>query len=342
LPLLSNHDRSQFETFVYANVAKPDAMTRRLHTYADHWRDIAGIADAQVAQQIREDQVDVLVDISLHLARNRLLVFAYKPAPVQVTWLGYPGSTGLEAMDYRMSDPHLDPMGANDAFYSEKTHRLPDSFWCYDPHGDQPEPNELPASNGAPITFGCLNNFCKVNEPMLELWARIMREVPGSKLLLLADPGSHWQRTTEKLQSMGVDPTRVEFAPKRPREQYLELFHHIDLMLDTFPYNGHTTSLDSFWMGVPVVTLLGQPAVSRAGLCLATNLGLTELVAQNAQDYVRLAIDLALDLPRLAALRSTLRPRMRESPLMDGVRFARNMEHAFRTMWLRWISTQPR
>jgi predicted O-linked N-acetylglucosamine transferase (SPINDLY family) len=213
---------------------------------------------------------------------------------------------------------------------------LPDTFWCYEPLVTQLEINPLPAQTDAHVTFGCLNSFCKVNEQVLRLWAQVVKTVDRSRLMILCPEGSHRQPLLEVLQREGISPDRIELIAGRPRLQYLELYHRIDVGLDTFPYNGHTTSLDSFWMGVPVVTLVGQTVVGRAGLSQSTNVGLPELVAQTQEHYVKVATDLARDLPRLAELRRTLRARMEASPLMDAPRFARNVESAYRSMWTTW------
>jgi predicted O-linked N-acetylglucosamine transferase (SPINDLY family) len=339
LPLFQHHDRRQFEITCYAHVRCPDAMTGEFQRNADGWRNIAAVSDEQVAKQIRQDRIDVLVDLALHTANNRLLVFARKPAPVQATFAGYPGSTGLSAIDYRLSDPYLDPPDMDESVYSERTIRLPDSFWCYDPlEGREIPVNSLPARETGVFTFGCLNKFFKLNESVLALWARVLREVENSRLLILAQPGGHRRRTLDRLAREGIASTRVEFSPPQPRLEYLKLYHRIDLGLDSFPYNGHTTSLDSFWMGVPVVTLAGQTVVGRGGLSQLTNLGLPELIARTPEQYVRLAAELAGDLPRLAELRRTLRGRMEASALMDAPRFARNIEAAYRQMWRDWCA----
>jgi len=341
LPLLACHDRDAFEIFCYAQVARADALTERFRASAHHWRSTVGLSHEQLAAQIREDGIDILVDLALHLARNRLPVFARKPAPVQVTFAGYPGSTGLSTMDYRLSDPYLDPPGMDASLYSEQTVRLPHSFWCYDPVDcSDLSVNTLPAHANGFITFGCLSNFCKINDAVLRLWAKVLRAVPPSRLLLRAPVGSHRQRTLELLRQEGVVHERIEFVSHQPRRKYLELYHRIDLGLDTLPYNGHTTSLDSFWMGVPVVTLVGQTIVGRAGLSQLMNLRLPELIATTPEQYIQGAVDLTNDLLRLAALRSTLRERMVQSPLMDAPRFARDIEAAYRTMWRRWCDSQ--
>jgi protein O-GlcNAc transferase len=340
VPLLSAHDHENFEIFCFADVARPDGFTARLRSLADVWRDIAGLTDEQVARLVRQDRIDILVDLTMHMARNRLLVFARKPAPVQVSWLAYPGTSGLSTVDYRLTDPYIDPPGLHDHDYSEESIPLPDAFWCYDPLAGEPAASALPALENGSITFGCLNNFCKVNDSVLKLWAQVLEAVDGSRLLLLAPPGSPRRRTLDLLEYEGVGRDRVTFVARQPRPQYLELHHRIDIGLDTFPYNGHTTSLDAFWLGVPVVTLVGPTPVARAGLSLLTNLGLPDLVARTPEQFVSIAVALANDLPRLCELRATLRDRMQASPLMDAPRFARMVEAAYRQMWRRWCVKQ--
>jgi predicted O-linked N-acetylglucosamine transferase (SPINDLY family) len=331
VPLLGHHDHGSFEITCYTDVTRPDGVTERLRGFADVWRATAGLADNDLAARIRDDRIDILVDLSLHMQSNRLLVFAQKPAPVQVTWLGYPASTGLHTIDYRLTDAYLDPPGTNDQLYTERSIRLPDAFWCYDPLTDEPAPNELPAGT----TFGCLNNFCKVNDGVLDLWSKVLAAVPDSSMLILSEPGSHRQRVLDRL---GIDPGRIEFIAKRPRQQYLELYHRISIALDTFPSNGHTTSLDGLWMGVPTVTLAGTEPRGRAGVCQLSILGMTEFIAQSPDEFVKIATTLAGDRSRLAAIRSTLRQKLEQSPLMDGQKFARSVEAAFRRMWRQWCS----
>jgi predicted O-linked N-acetylglucosamine transferase (SPINDLY family) len=334
IPLFGHHDHQQFEITCYSQVARPDELTRGFQQTADLWRDIAKLSDDQLTQQIRADRIDILVDLTLHMAHNRLLVFARKPAPLQVSFAGYPASTGLSAIDYRLSDPYLDPPEVDESIYSEKTIRLPDSFWCYDPLECRDIPvNPLPATSAGHITFGCLNNFCKINSAVLALWAHVLRRVEKSRLLLLSQEGSHRQDTLDFLQAQGIARERIEFSPHQPRRKYLELYHRIDIGLDTFPYNGHTTSLDSLWMGVPVITLAGHTPVARAGWCQLSNLKLTELAAQTPEQFASIAFELASDLPRLQQLRQSLRQRIEKSPLMDAPRFARNIESAYRHIW---------
>jgi predicted O-linked N-acetylglucosamine transferase (SPINDLY family)/glycosyltransferase involved in cell wall biosynthesis len=336
IPLLSNHDHEHFEVFCYADVQRPDAFTERLRGYADVWRSTVGLTDDQVADLVRSDRIDILVDLKVHTGYNRLLVFARKPAPVQVTWLGYPGTTGLSTIDYRLTDPYLDPPGMFDAFYSEESFRLPDTFWCYDPLTDGPPVNSLPALEKGVFTFGCLNNFCKVNDGCLALWADVLQAVPQSRFLLRAPQGQTRDDILARLRQRGVVESRIEFIDRVPRHEYLRLYHRFDLGLDPTPCNGHTTSMDAFWMGVPVLTLVGKTVMGRAGWSQLCNLGLQELAAETPEQYVALAARWADQLPRLQEVRRTLRQRMEQSPLMDGKRFARSVEEAYRQMWRRW------
>ena len=339
MPLLREHDRSAFDVICYSNSRHNDAMTEQFRRTATGWRDITDMPDDAAAHLVRADGIDILVDTTLHMESNRLLVFARKPAPVQVTFAGYPGSTGLETIDYRLTDVYLDPPGLHDAVYTERSWRLPDTFWCYDPLGINIAVSELPAKACGYITFGCLNNFSKTNDRVLSLWARVLNAIPRSRLLILAHEGGHRQHACDVLSAAGVEPGRVEFASYRPRERYLELFHQVDISLDTVPYNGHTTGLDSFFMGVPVVTLVGGTVVGRAGASQLMNLRVPELIARTPDEYVTIASALAEDVPRLSALRSTLRERMQSSPLMDAPRFARSVESAYRQMWRRWCAS---
>ncbi|HTW93547.1 MAG TPA: hypothetical protein VMD30_02060, partial [Tepidisphaeraceae bacterium] len=335
LPLLREHDKTQFEIFAYSTHFHDDAMTEVLRSHVNHWRPAAFSRDEQIAGMIADDGIDILVDLSLHLAQNRLLVFARKPAPIQVTFAGYPGGTGLATMDYRLTDPYLDPEGS-DCFYTERSIRLPHSFWCYDRQGMEldgsPTVNSLPALETGRITFGCLNHVTKLTDASLKLWRKVLDAVPGSRMILLASSQSHRESLTAALEG------RAEFSAVLPREEYLEKYNRIDIALDTFPYNGHTTSLDAYWMGVPVVTRVGRTVVGRAGWSQLSNLNLTELSAQSDEEFERIASSLAADLPRLGKLRGSLRDRMQASPLMDAPGFARGIEAAYRQMWRSWIS----
>jgi predicted O-linked N-acetylglucosamine transferase (SPINDLY family) len=339
-PLLCNHDRSAFEVFCYGEVNEAAPAIARLTAHADVWRHTAGLSDERLSQLIRSDGIDILIDLMMHTSGNRLLAFARKPAPVQVTWLGYPGASGLDAIDYRLSDPYLDPPGGNDQYNSERTIRLPNSFWCYKPPEDGPAVNELPALSRGRITFGCLNNVCKITAATIDLWAKVMAAVPTADLLLLAPEGGFRDRFAVRMNQRSIVPSRIHFIATQPRVDYLRTYHRIDLCLDPIPCPGHTTTLDSLWMGVPVVTLPGATAVSRGGVSILSNLGLHDLIARDQEQYVQIAADLATDLPHLLDMRTTLRERMRNSPLTDGRAFANSFELALKGMWQRWCDSQ--
>jgi protein O-GlcNAc transferase len=331
LPLLERHDHELFEIFCYSTVEQPDEVTRRIGVHADVWREVRLLDDAALADLIHEDGIDILVDLTMHMANGRPLMFARKPAPIQIAWLAYPGTTGIDAMDYRLSDPRLDPEGV-DHYYSERTLRLADTFWCYDPMAEQPI-DALPAMERGYPTFGCLNNPCKVTDATLQLWGGVMRALPDARLRLLSPGGQYAGRLLGRLETHGIASSRVELVEFQPRAQYLRAYLDIDLALDTFPYNGHTTSLDALWMGVPVVTRVGRTCVGRGGLSQLFHVDLLELAAESDAAFVNAAVALANDLPRLAALRQTLRPRLERSALMDAPRFARNMEEVYRRVW---------
>ncbi len=337
-PLIAAHDRENFEIYCYADVRRPDALTELFCQGAIHWRNIVGLSDQAVAKLVLEDQIDVLVDLTMHMARNRMLMFARKPAPVQVTYLAYCSTTGLETIDYRLTDPYLDPPAATDNVYSEKSIRLPETYWCYSPQVPSPEITPSPSLGSGQVTFGCLNNFCKVSPPALDVWIEILQKISNSRLILHAHEGSHRQRVWDVLQSRGIDPRRLEFIGRIPLYDYLQLHQQIDIALDPFPCNGGTTTCDALWMGVPVITLIGRTAVGRGGVSVLHNIGLPELIAESTERYVQIAEDLAGNPARLSELRQGMRDRMRASPLMDPARFARNVEAAYRQMWRTWCS----
>ncbi|HSZ56387.1 MAG TPA: tetratricopeptide repeat protein [Tepidisphaeraceae bacterium] len=341
LPILANHDRDRFEVFCYSGVHRADDMTAQLQTHASQWRDILPLTDEQAADQVRADAVDVLVDLAMHTEDSRMLLFARKPAPVQVTYLAYCGTTGLTAIDYRLSDPYLDPPGGDESVYSEKTIRLPETYWCYAPRPEAPAAGPLPAATAGHITFGCLNHFAKVSRPAIEAWQRLLGEVPRSALLLHSVQGAHRQKLRDRFASAGIDPHRIQFVERLPLGGYFEQYLRIDIAVDSFPYPGGATSLDALWMGVPVVTLAGQTAVSRGGASILSNAGLRELIANSSDRYIHIARELAFDLPRLAQLRATLRGRLQQSALTDGIRFTRAIESIYRHIWVRWCEDQP-
>ncbi len=337
MPLLRRHDHSQFEIYCYSDTRRPDNLTPLFRQGADVWRDTAGLSDAELAAQVLQDRIDVLVDLVMHSGGSRLGMFARKPAPLQVTWLAYPGSTGLTRMDYRFTDPVLDPPGETDHLYTEKSIRL-ETFWCYGPPANSPAVGPLPADTNGHINFGCLNNFSKVNGAVLELWREILAAVPKSRLVLVLPKGKVMDRVREKL---AVAPNRLVCLPRISIAQYLDYYNSVDLALDPFPFTGGITTLDALWMGVPVVTLPGPIVVSRGSLSIFSNMGLTELAVKNKSDYVALAVALARDQDRLRQLRAELRERLERSVLMDSARFARQVELAYRAMWQKWCASAP-
>jgi predicted O-linked N-acetylglucosamine transferase (SPINDLY family) len=341
LPLLKNRDSQNFQIYCYSGTTDFDRFNRQFRDLADFWHDTGYWTDEKLAAQIRTDGIDILVDLSLHLGGNRLPVFAHKPAPVQVTFAGYPGTTGVSAIDYRLTDPYLDPDAASEAFYTEKTICLPHSFWCYDPVATEldtePDPGLPPAAASGQITFGCLNSFRKINPVVLKLWAAVMNRIPNSRLLVLSPLGAHRDALVQNLSQHGINPTCVGFVDRGTRRDYLDAYRRIDIALDTLPYNGHTTSLDALWMGVPVVTLIGKTIAGRAGWSQACNLDLKDLVAKTDEEFIDIAVNLAENLPRLTELRSSLRTRMRASPICDAKGWTRAIEAAYRKMWTAWV-----
>lgn len=335
-PLLANHDREKLAIYAYSQVRMRDEITERSQSFVDVWHDIIGLSDDQVAEQIRRDRIDILVDLTMHMEHNRALVFARKPAPIQVAYLAYPGTTGLRTIDYRLTDPHLDVHDKNDHFYSEQSICLPETYWCYQPTFPEIPVSTLPAESNDWITFGSLNNFCKVTTRTFSLWCRLLQAVPQSRLVLHSHEGSHRQRAWDLLEKSGISPERLRFVAMQPHADYLREYDRIDIALDPFPYAGGTTTCDAIWMGVPVVTLCGETGVGRGGLSILSNVGMADCVGFSEDEYIRIAIRLAGDIPKLATMRSMLRQRMERSPLMNATRFTRHVEAAYRTMWQTW------
>lgn len=336
-PILEHHDRSRYELYAYAAVSEPDAVTERLQTYFDGWRDIHRMSAQQVAQQIRQDGIDVLVDLAGHTSNNRLDVFALKPAPVQVNYLGYPDTTGMDAMDFRITDALADPPGRSDLLASESLVRLEPSFLCYAGPNEAPEIAPLPAQRNGYITFGSYNNLLKITEPVLREWAAILHAVPGSRIELKTfakHEGANEQRLRDALEREGIAHDRVVIRGMVANHRaFLELYNGVDIALDTFPYHGTTTTCEALWMGVPVITLAGETHVSRVGVSLLNSVGLPELVTANVQDYRDKTVALAKDIPRLQSLRAELRRRVTASPLGDTKAFTRRFESALQSMW---------
>lgn len=335
LPLLREHDRERFEVVCFADVVSEDTITARFRALDVRWHNTARLDHAQFAEVVRRECIDVLVDLTLHLGHNRLPAFACKPAPVQVSFAGYPGSSGVETMDYRLTDRFLEP---GTSFSNGERAVALTSFWCFEPIEEIPPMGPVPALEAGRITFGCLNGTMKVNDIGLTLWARVLRAVPNARLILLCGNEGWQARVRDQLRQHGIECDRVDFVARMSRTEYLKIHERLDIALDTFPYNGHTTTCEALWMGVPVISLVGESPVSRGGLSILSNIGLPDLAVHSGDEYVRAAAKLAHDLPRLANLRTSLRGMMKSSPLMNAPRFAREIEAAYRSMWRSWCA----
>jgi predicted O-linked N-acetylglucosamine transferase (SPINDLY family) len=338
-PVIKNFDAERFETFAYSNTIKEDAVTERLKPLFTHWRSILGISDDAAADLIEADQIDILVDLSGHTAGNRLLVFARKPAPIQVSWIGYPGTTGMAAIDYRLTDHVTEPEGLTEHLNTEILWRLPRMAACYQPSAlTIPVMNHPPSDDNGYVTFGCINRFAKVTDSVLAVWAQILARVPTARLLLevgdIENPEFRAE-TEARFERLGLPLDRVILEPRRAA--YM-LFHRMDVALDPFPFNGVTTSMDTLWMGVPFVALAGTHLISRLGSAILTTAGLPELVAQTPDEYVEVAARLARDADWLRTVRHDLRDRLTRSPLMDHKGLADEVGVAFRGMWTGWVT----
>jgi protein O-GlcNAc transferase len=336
---LSAHTREHFEIFCYSDVEAADEVTERIQGYADQWRSIAGISDETVAEMVRQDAIDILVDLAGHTDANRMLLFARKSSPVQVTWIGYPATTGLSAIDYKIVDNYTDPPGTTEQFYTEQLMRMPESFLCYRPDSESPEVSSLPALSSGHITFGSFNNFVKVSPKVIELWASIMNALPDCHLMMkdksFVDQ-SACQKTIDMFGQKGIDAERILLQPFEKSPAHLDSYNQVDIGLDTFPWNGIATTCDALWMGVPVVTLAGSAYAARAGVSLLSNAGLPELVAGTPEEYISIAVNLANDVEKLRFLREHLRDMMMKSPLCDAKRFTANLEDCYRRIWETW------
>ncbi len=333
-PLAGARDWKAFKYVFYSTSPHQDAVTQRLRAYADDWRDVAGLNDDALIELIRNDRIDILVDLAGHTEFNRLSVFARRAAPIQASYLGYPGSTGLSTMDYRITDAITDPEPAADAWHSERLLRLPDSQWCFRPFGTLAAAGPLPAGKAGFVTFGSFNNISKVSDTVLHCWAQILVNLPTSHLRLtrMRSP----QRTDEILSlfaRLGVAADRIEIEPYRSDTPHGLQFAGVDIALDPYPYNGVTTTCESLYFGLPVISLHGRHGVSRSGLSILRSLDLQELAAATSEQYIETAVALALDLPRLESLRASLRSRFEQSSLREEKRFATNFEALLLTAW---------
>ena len=361
LPILNHHDPRRVLTYGYAELEAPDAVSRKIRGLCHAWRPTRRLDDERVAQMVRDDRIDILVDLAGHTANNRLLVFAHKPAPVQVTWLGYPNTSGMEQIDYRLSDEVADPPGACTGG-PERLVYLEQGVCCFTaPHpagskrDAEPAPGQrstgsLPARRAGHVTFGSLNNGTKLNRGVIDLWCRVLGACPTARLLLLRDDlrGSLRMRIARQLHEGGVTPDRFDLHHRLPaagrtgRRSHLDAYDLIDIALDCFPWNGHATTCEALWMGVPVVTLAGDRYAGRMAASVLHRIGRDDLVATDPDAYVRIACDLANDLERLSQWRSSLRPSMQAAPLCDGAVFTAGLEEAYRQMWVKWCGGKAR
>jgi protein O-GlcNAc transferase len=332
----------RMKVFAYSSRIHFDHLSERIKANCEEWQLVVGLSDEKLAYQIREDRIDVLVDLSGHTDHHRLPLFAWKPAPVQASWLGYFATTGVEAIDYLIAAPWTLP-ATEEVYFTEKIWRLPETRLCFtvpDEHIDVAPP---PAMTNGYITFGSFNNLTKMNEAVVSLWSRVLKAVPGSRLLLKTkqlQEASVRQDIVAQFSQCGIDADRLLLESHDSRVKYFEAYHRIDIALDPFPYPGGTTTVEGLWMGVPVITLAGERFLSRQGVGLLMNCGLSEWVAADADAYVACAVSHAANLPALAQLRKGLRQQVLDSPIFDAPRFARYFEEALRGMWVTWCSQQ--
>ena len=342
LAALAANTSGRMELLAYSSHFFHDAVTARINTHCHGWRSVVGLSDERLTQRIRDDGVDILIDLSGHTAHNRLPVFAWKPAPIQATWLGYPATTGVREIDYLIADEWTLPQ-SEEVNFTERVWRLPRSYLCFTPPSHDVEVGPLPASGNGYVTFGCFNNLIKMNDAVVALWSRILTAVPQSRLFLKSrqlHESSQRLRVIERFSRHGIAGRRLILEAPVPRAEYLAPYQRLDIALDPFPYPGITTSVESLWMGVPVLTLAGKSFLSRQGVGLLMNTGLPEWIAHDADDYVGRATSHARDLLQLGSLRSGLRQRIRTSPIFDAPGFADNFEAALRTMWTVWCDRQ--
>jgi predicted O-linked N-acetylglucosamine transferase (SPINDLY family) len=342
LAALAANASGQLQLMVYSTNFLTDGVTERIKATCHGWRCVAGLTDRSLAQLIRDDGIDILIDLSGHTAYNRLPMFAWKPAPVQVSWLGYFATTGVAAMDYLIADPWTLPQ-SEESNFTEKIWRMPETRLCFTAPDVDTQVAASPALANGYITFGCFNNLAKMNDAVVALWARILVAMPDSRLLLKAKQlgeASVRARTFERFAAQGIAADRLVPDSYSAREHYLKAYRQIDIALDPFPFTGGTTTAEALWMGVPVLSLTGESFIARQGIGLLMNAGLPDWIAADADDYVARAVRHASDVQRLATLRSGLRQQVLHSPIFDAPRFARHFEAALRGMWTHWCDHQ--
>ncbi|HXU41203.1 MAG TPA: tetratricopeptide repeat protein [Burkholderiales bacterium] len=339
-PILENHDRAKFETHCYFLGSARDEVSARIASLVDGWHDAQALTEDALAALVRGHGIDVLVDLCGHGPGNRILAFARKPAPVQASYLDYSATTGLASIGYRLTTEYCDPSGTAEKYYSEKLHRLPGAYWTYNPAASLPV-SALPARETGCVTFGSFNLYYRITSEVLDLWSRVLLAVPGSRLVIVSvAAGSTRAAVLDRLKLAGISSDRVSLHGVVPYAGYHALIGSVDIALAPWPYNGATTAMDCLWNGLPVISMAGRETFStRLGCSVLAAAGLPELIATDAQDYVRIATELASDVPRLAALRRTLRQKLERSPLRDFRGFTKGLESAYRKMWSDWCNS---
>ena len=338
-PVIFNHDRQQVEVFCYADVKNPDVVTQSIMKHADHWCDICRMSDDQIFYEIQNDRIDILVDLAGHTGRNRMKLFARKPAPIQVSYLGYPNTSGLDAMDYRLTDAIADPPGESDRYYTEKLVRLDGGFLSYQSPEATPDISAIPSLANGYITFGSFNNRTKIGSRSIRVWSELLKKIPGSRLLLKSSVRSDSETKhdlSEEFVRNGIEPSRIEVMEYLSYNDHLKQYHRVDIALDTFPYNGTTTTFEALWMGVPVITLTGSTHASRMGASILSRINFQEGIASTEAEYIQKTLALAGNIEFLKSLRMTLREKLQASSLMDQTGFTLKLETAYRRMWLIW------
>jgi len=334
-PILKYHHRDSFKIFCYSTTEQSDEMTARIKILADQWVDIRSMSNEKICKVIQQDRIQILVDLAGHTKNNCIEVFAMKPAPIQVSYLGYPGTTGISQIDYRITDKWADPPG-REIFYAEKLIRMPHTFLCFDPEYTAPSVADLPAKKNQWITFGSFNRISKLNDHTFEMWSAILNRIQNSRLILKTKAFSEPMiqiKTKQFFEKRGIEQNRLLLLDHAPtRDQHLNWYNHIDIALDTYPYHGTTTTCQALWMGVPVITLEGQPHVSRASVSILQAIGLQDCIAQTADEYIDKAVLMASDLDLLGNLRQQLRSIMHKSPLCQSQMFVDDLEKVYQWM----------
>lgn len=338
--LIQHHDRSQFEIHAWHTHVNQDHITRKFINRVDHWHSTPTLSDNDLAEDIRKAGIDILIDLSGYSSGHRLPVFARKPAPVQATWLGYLGTTGLETMDYRICDAFTDPPGMTEHLHTETLARLPRCQWCHIPYEDLPDTVEAPILSKGHITLGSFNNITKLNREVLALWARLLAAIPDARLHLAAIPeGRAQQQLLAYMKKKGIDSERLRFIPRMEYKDYLKTIAEVDIALDPFPYNGGTTSVDTLVMGVPFVTLAGKHSIARGGVSLLSNTGLSGFIAQSPEDYISIIKHYSEHPEEMSEIRKKLKQDIASSPILDGPAFTRDFENMYRQWWQLWCDT---